>query len=77
LILWASSLARESGTSSRTLGDTMEKRWVREEVKRCCLFSPNELDEFGGLFFRWEGFVSGKREEDVEKYVGFRKGSLH
>jgi hypothetical protein len=55
----------------------MEKRWVREEVKRCCLFSSNELDEFGGLFFRWEGFVSGKREEDVEKYVGFRKGSLH
>jgi hypothetical protein len=33
----------------------------------------NELDEFDGLFFRWEGLVSGKRREDVDEYV-FRKG---
>jgi hypothetical protein len=38
------------------------------------LFFFNELDGFGGLFFWWEGFVSGKRGEDVDEYVGFRKG---
>jgi hypothetical protein len=37
-------------------------------------FFLNELDELDGLFFRWEGFVSGKRGEDVDEYVGFRKG---
>ena len=37
-------------------------------------FFFNELNEFDGLFFWWEGFVSGKSGEDVDKYVRFRKG---